>query len=181
ARRWLMDDSELVGQVLQGNLGAYVDLVRRYAGQIAALCRARVHHPEAVDDLVQETFLRGLDHLASLREPDKFGSWLYTIARRLSGGWPAPPHRRHLALDDASLPATLAPGDDQPDRTDRLRQCVRHLPEVLREVVEIYYSGGPITYQQLADRLGVSFGLVNQRLTQAKKLLRACLEHGATA
>ena len=61
-----MDDAELVRQVLQGNLGAYVDLVKRYTAQIAALCRAHIHRPGVVEDLVQETFLRGLDRLASL-------------------------------------------------------------------------------------------------------------------
>jgi len=48
-----MDDAELVRQVLQGNLGAYVDLLRRYTAQIAALCRAHIHRRDVVEDLVE--------------------------------------------------------------------------------------------------------------------------------
>lgn len=35
-----------------------------------------------VDDVVQETMLRAVDHLGSLRDPDSFRSWLVAIAMR---------------------------------------------------------------------------------------------------
>jgi RNA polymerase sigma-70 factor (ECF subfamily) len=163
-----MDDAELVCQVLQGNRAAYSDLVKRYTAQIAALCRAHLSRPEVVEDLVQETFLRGLDNLASLREPRSFGSWLYAIARNLCRDWLNDPYHQHLPLD-ASAPLLVAPASadagDRPDRAAGLKKCVRHLPVALREVVEIYYAGGRVTYQEMADRLGVSFGQVNKMLT----------------
>jgi RNA polymerase sigma-70 factor, ECF subfamily len=171
-----MDDAELVCQILQGNLGAYVDLVKRYTAQVAALCRTRVRRPEVVEDLVQETFMRGLDNLATLREPERFGFWLYAIARNLCRDWLNDPQHQHLALDAAAPPEAPESGDERLDRTAHLKQCIRQLPAELREVVEIYYSGGRVTYQEMADRLGVSFGLVNQRLTQARRQLRACME-----
>src|SRR5438309_543377 len=96
-----MDDAELVSQVLQGNHGAYGELVKRYTAQIAALCRAHIRRPEVVEDLVQDTFLRGLDRLASLREPGRFGSWLYAIARNLCRDWINDPRHEHLSLDAA--------------------------------------------------------------------------------
>jgi RNA polymerase sigma factor (sigma-70 family) len=34
-----------------------------------------------VDDVVQETMLRAVDNLGSLRAPDSFRSWLVAIAR----------------------------------------------------------------------------------------------------
>jgi RNA polymerase sigma factor (sigma-70 family) len=169
-----MDEAELVRQVLQGNLGAYGELVTRYTAQIAAVCRARVPRPE-VEDLVQESFLRGLDNLAGLREPEKFGSWLYGIARNLCRDWLNNRENQHGPLD-AAAHLLAAPEDDRLDRTAALKQCIRRLPVELREVLEIYYSGGGVTYQQLADRMGVSFGQVNKWLTQARKLLRNCLE-----
>jgi RNA polymerase sigma-70 factor (ECF subfamily) len=176
-----MDDAELVCQVLQGNLGAYVDLVKRYTAQIAALCRAHLSRPDVVDDVVQETFLRGLDGLAGLREPGSFGPWLYAIARNLCHDWHNDPHHRHLSLDVAPLLVAAEPADegDRADHTADLKRCIRHLPVAQREVVEIYYSGGRVTYQEMAERLGVSFGQVNKLLTQARKRLRACLEHEA--
>jgi RNA polymerase sigma-70 factor (ECF subfamily) len=174
-----MDDAELVRQVLQGNQGAYVELLKRYTAQIAALCRAHIPRYEIVEDLVQETFLRGLDRLSSLQQPDSFGPWLYAIARNLCRDWLNDPYHQHLPLDGAA-PLLAAPRtaemEDGLDRTADLKQCVRQLPVELREVVEIYYAGGRVTYQEMAQRLGVSFGQVNKLLTRARKILRVCLE-----
>ncbi len=169
-----MDDAELVRQVLQGNRGAYGELVKRYTGQVAAVCRAHVPR-QTVEDLVQETFLRGLDKLADLREAEKFGAWLYGIARNLCRDWLNNRENQHGPLDDAA-DRLLTPEDARGDRIGALKKCVGCLPVELREVVEIYYSGGGLTYDQLAHRLGVSRALVNKWLTQARKRLRVCLE-----
>jgi RNA polymerase sigma-70 factor (ECF subfamily) len=172
-----MDDAELVRQVIQGNIGAFAELVYRYTAQIAAVCRAHVCRPDAVEDLVQETFARGLDRIADLREPARFGFWLYAIARNLCRDWLGDPHHTQQVLDAAvHAVARDSGGEDAPSRIDDLKACIRRLPVDLREVIEVYYSGGRATYQELADRLGVSFGQVDKMLTRARKLLRNCLE-----
>jgi RNA polymerase sigma-70 factor (ECF subfamily) len=180
-----MNDADLVRQVLQGNLGAYMGLVRRYTAQIAALCRAHIpRRPDAVEDLVQETFCRGLDQLAALREPGSFGHWLYAIAHNLCRRWRKDLYHRHLSLEAIGPQLTSpkpADEDDEPDRAADLKECIRALPVKLREVVEIYYAGGRVTYQEMADHLGMSFGQVNKLLTRARKLLRTCLQCEHTA
>jgi RNA polymerase sigma-70 factor (ECF subfamily) len=170
-----MDDAELVCLVLQGNLDAYGDLVYRYTAQIAAVCRAHVFRFDGIEDLVQETFFRGLNRLAGLREPGRFGAWLYAIARNLCRDWLNDPHRDHLSLE-AVAPVLVADAPAAADRTADLRQCIRCLPVELREVVEIYYSGGRVTYRELADRLDVSPVTVNQWLTRARRMLRDWLD-----
>ncbi len=173
-----MDDAQLVRQVLQGNLGAYGELVVRYAAKIAALCRAYVPKQQ-VDDLVQEAFLRGLDSVAGLREPEKFGSWLCGIARNLCRDWLKDRDNRHGPLDAAPEPEARpepADGNDRADRIAAVKKCVRQLPEELREVMEIYYSGGGVTYPGLAALKEVSFGQINKWLTKARRMVRTCLE-----
>lgn len=177
-----MDDAELVRQVLQGNRGAYLELVNRYVAQIAALSRAHIPRPDVVDDIVQEAVLRALDRLADLTQAASFGYWLYAIARNLCRDWHNDPNNGHVALD-AAVPTLVAREPDTespaPDRIAALKRCIRHLPVELREVIEIYYSGGRVTYRDIADRLGVSFGTVAQRLTRARRMLRNCLERAA--
>jgi RNA polymerase sigma-70 factor (ECF subfamily) len=175
-----MDDAELVRLVLRGDGAAYTELVKRYTTQIAALCRARVLRPEVVDDLVQETFLRGLDRLPRLRDPGRFGPWLYAIARNLCRDWLNDPHNGYLPLD-AAAPALVAPASaGRPDRTADVMRCVDRLPVELREVLVIYYVSGRMTYQELANRLGVSFCQVNRMLTQARRILRGYLRGDTT-
>jgi RNA polymerase sigma-70 factor (ECF subfamily) len=173
-----MDDAELVRQILQGNNGAYVDLVIRYTPQIAALCRVRIRRREGVEDLVQKTFLRALERLATLRDPECFGGWLYAIARNLCRDWLNDPSRKHVPLEAAAELVAAAAGvkDGHADRIVELRKCIELLPEQLCEIVHLYYSGGRATYEDLAHRKGVSFGQINKWLTLARKRLRACLE-----
>lgn len=177
-----MDDAELVRQVLLGNVGAYGELANRYIPQIAALARAHVPQPDVAEDIVQEVMFRGLDRIADLTQAASFGFWLYAIARNLCRDWHNDPNNGHASLD-AALPAAAArepgAGDHAPDRIAALKACIRHLPVDLREVVEIYYSGGRVTYRDLADRLGVSFATVAQRLGRARRMLRVCLERAA--
>jgi RNA polymerase sigma-70 factor (ECF subfamily) len=173
-----MDDAELVRQVLQHNRGAFGELVTRYTAQIAALCRAHVPRQE-VEDLVQETFFRALDRLSTLREPDRFGSWLYAIARNVCRDWLNDPENQYK-VRTTRVPYTVGSASDgsspSEDRLADLKACIRHLPVPMREVIEIYYGGDRVTYQELADRLEVSFSMVNKLLTEARKLLRNCLE-----
>ena len=79
----------------------FADLIGRYTAQVAALCRARVPRQDAVEDLVQETFLRALAHLGDLHNPARFGAWLYAIARNLCRDWLTDSSRDLLSLDAA--------------------------------------------------------------------------------
>jgi RNA polymerase sigma factor (sigma-70 family) len=174
-----MDDAELVRQVLQGNRGAYAHLVKRYTPKIAALCRAHVRHKDVVEDLVQETFFRGLDRLVDLHEPEKFGPWLYTSARRLCWDWlNDPDNQKRNSSDDLSRCAATIPADNGngQDRMAKLKKCISRLPVELREVIQLYYGGDRVTYNDMAVLKGVSPGQVNKLLTTARKKLRACME-----
>ena len=65
-----------------GDKAAWDEIVRRYEGVVrAAVARYR---PTATDaaDAVQNTWLRLLENAASIRDPEKLGSWLTTTARR---------------------------------------------------------------------------------------------------
>jgi RNA polymerase sigma-70 factor, ECF subfamily len=41
----------------------------------------RVDDPHAVDDILQDTYLRLHTHLASVREPERLTSWVYQVTR----------------------------------------------------------------------------------------------------
>ena len=74
-------DDKLVRRILSGERDDFGELVRRYLGPAHAVAYAQLGNAAEAEDVVQEAFLRAFERLDSLREPEKFGAWLLTIAR----------------------------------------------------------------------------------------------------
>jgi RNA polymerase sigma-70 factor (ECF subfamily) len=177
-----MTDGTLVHQALQGDRTACEELVHRWSARILAFCHAQVGNRQMAEDLAQESLLRGMRGLHTLDAPDKFGPWLCGIAQRVCRDWRKSKQASQVpftSLAPDRRPELLARTDsgvteDEVDRMDELRRLmdeVHSLPEKHREVLMLYYYQD-VTYQDLAQMLGVSFATVNARLTQARATLR---------
>ena len=75
-------EDQLVGRAQAGDVTAFADLVTRYAPSLERFTRHLLGDAEAAQDLAQETFLVAQQSMPTLREPDRFGSWLCGIAGR---------------------------------------------------------------------------------------------------
>lgn len=177
-----MTDGELVRQTLAGRAQAYEELVRRWAGRITALCHAKVGRADTAEDMAQESLLRGYRSLASLAEPEKFGSWLCGIAVRTCLDWLKAKQRTQIpfsVLGPDRNPEQFVPSRPEADglaleREEEFQQlmgAVEALPEDYREVILLYYYED-VTYRDLAETLGVSPATINARLTKARAMLR---------
>src|SRR6187401_2535693 len=108
----LMDDDFLVRQILGGNRDAFRLLVLRYQRPLFRFLGTLGCAPEAAEDLAQQTFLRVFQSLASFdAQQSKFGTWLFTIAKRLAANERQRAYHRHErpALDAAVEGGTPTP------------------------------------------------------------------------
>jgi RNA polymerase sigma factor (sigma-70 family) len=78
-----VDDVRLIQLGLDGNRDAFGQLVARYQSPICALAYSACGDISQSQDLAQETFIIAWRKLSDLKEPAKFKSWLYGIARNL--------------------------------------------------------------------------------------------------
>jgi len=174
-------DGALVQRALRGDRAARDELVCRWSARVLAFCHSRVGKREVAEDLAQESLLRGICSLDRLDDRDKFGPWLFGIAMRVWHDWRKAKQASQvpftsLAADGHDSLVRTAAGvtEDEVDRDDelaRLMDEVHSLPDKYREVVMLYYYQD-VTYEDLAEMLGVSFATVNARLTQARAMLR---------
>ncbi|NUM81127.1 sigma-70 family RNA polymerase sigma factor [bacterium] len=75
------DDMELIQRAVSGEQSAFKMLEKKYRGAITSLIRRMMHsHPNDVDDLVQETFIKAFQALANFNNEYAFSTWLYKIA-----------------------------------------------------------------------------------------------------
>lgn len=166
-------DADLVRDAQSGRTNAYALLVHRWSARVLAVCHARVRNASTAEDLAQETLLRALRTLGSIREPERFGPWLCGIATRTCLDWLKSKQRSEVSIDHVeATPADHQPYGVSTDETwDLLYQEIERLPMEYRDVLMLYYYSNS-TYQELGDMLGVSAATINARLTKARQLLR---------
>ncbi|TPQ19860.1 RNA polymerase sigma factor [Streptomyces sporangiiformans] len=115
-----------------------------------------------VDDVVQETMLRAVDNLGSLRDPDSFRSWLVAIAmrqirdrarRRTSESLSE--DAAHDAADFAELTVLRLQLEGQ---RREVAEAVRWLDDEDRQLLSLWWLevAGEITRRELAAAVGIS-------------------------
>ena len=143
------------------------------------------------EDLVHETYMKGLRALQTLRDTDRMRPWLSRILARLM----LDRHRdgdREIAvgdldqLDRFSLYDLITDEDPFPysDRlhedflaqfdSDEVRDALLALPEVYRVPLVLLYTED-LSYAELADVLSCPVGTVMSRLHRGRKLLERAL------
>lgn len=74
-------EGDLVRLALAGDTNAFATLYRANVAAVTQIVRGGISNAEAAADIVQDVFMKALERLASLREPDRFRPWLLSIAR----------------------------------------------------------------------------------------------------
>ena len=100
-----LPDEELTERINRGEQQAFVVLVRRYERSLAALIGRRLGAAgtvDAVEDLLQETFVQAWRGLAS-QSPRNVRAWLYQVARNRCTDFLRSSERRERAVDDEAL------------------------------------------------------------------------------
>src|SRR5437660_12922000 len=101
-----------VAQAKAGDATAWDALFRRYQLPLYVYVFELVHDEQATLDIVQETFINAARHLASLREDEKFGSWLFGIAHQKCIQRWRKQSREHFALEEL---AAISPANFEDD------------------------------------------------------------------
>src|SRR3954467_14082387 len=80
--RHMAEVAELVRAAADGDQAAWHGLVDRYNGLVWSVARAPRLSTVDASDVVQTTWLRLVEHLDRLQDPERVGAWLATTARR---------------------------------------------------------------------------------------------------
>jgi RNA polymerase sigma-70 factor (ECF subfamily) len=77
-------DEDLMRRTQQGDKQAYAILYERYSQAVLSFLYRMLGNVEDVEAIGQEVFLRAFRFAATYRYPQKFSTWLFTIARNLA-------------------------------------------------------------------------------------------------
>ncbi|MHB8466829.1 MAG: RNA polymerase sigma factor [Acidimicrobiales bacterium] len=168
-------DADLVAAALDGEASAFEELYRAHAAAVARVVACEVRDAEAAADALQETFLRALARLSSLRDPSRFRPWLLAIARNA-----AIDERRHRGrsarLTEEMLVELVAVGPSASDIVE-LRElarlldgCVALLPPRDAVALSLVAQSG-FAPREVGETLGVSANAARVMLHRARRRL----------
>ncbi len=148
-------------------------LFAQHGSALQAFLYKRVRRRPEAAELAQEVYVRMLrvPDIATVRNPE---AYLYAVASNLAKehSGRAPHYSKILNIDDplvqeqlTELPA-FGGQLDREQRINRLREVLRQLSPKCQAVVELQYWHG-LTYEEIAQRLGISINMVRKYLSQA--------------
>ncbi len=177
-----MEDDGLITLFQSGEERAFRTLVDRYEERIHNLLRGMFHDAAAVDDLVQEIFIKVYEALPRFRFESSFYTWLYRIAvNRSRDEIRRRKVRRFLSfqsLDDGTeqeLDARLATPPENRDDQEIIDLGLRLLPEKFRTAVVLKDLEG-MSYEEIAEIMQCEIGTVKSRLSRGRAMLRRALQ-----
>jgi len=179
-------DRDLIQRAQSGDSRAFRALVERHQRRAFVIAVALVKDEEDAREVVQEAFLRVHRGLAQFQGGSSFFTWLYRIVTNLAIDVVRRPARRELGLEETLENAAddellLAAERDDPfaalERSELRRRIARaldELPPYHRGVIVMREIQG-MSYEEMAQAMGVSKGTIMSRLFHARRKLERAL------
>jgi len=167
---------ELIRAAAGGDQAAWGAIVDRFSGLVWATARAHRLASDDAADVVQTTWLRLVENLDRIREPERLGAWLATTARheclrhlRL--------HARELPTDEADAlesysdePAGLALLTEERDRG--LWRAFARLSERCQALLRLLTSENEPSYDEVGAALDMPIGAIGPTRMRCLEKLR---------
>ena len=181
----IFDESGLVAKAREGDSGAYNQLVTRYSPKIYRLAKHITQNDEDAEDVLQETFLKGFEHLGDFHGQSKFYTWIVRIAvneslmklrKRKSSR--TVPLDEPLDTGEDTVVREIAVWDENPEQQysrEELAQILDEAVQSLRPVfrtVFVLRDIEELSTEETAEALGISVPAVKSRLLRARLQLR---------
>ena len=176
------DDAQLIQRVLAGDDTAFSVLVKRYQKPVHTLAWRKTGDFHVAEEITQDTFLKAYQRLSTLKEPQRFVSWLYVIATNHCKAWLRKKRLWTQPLENASgaqLEKATYSGyvisENEQTAVEAQREVVKKLLAKLQEsertVITLHYFG-EMTSAEIGAFLGVSANTVRSRLRRAQERLK---------
>ena len=166
----------IIDAAARGDQVAWNQLVERYSGVLWAVARAHRLSSGDAADVVQTSWLRLIEHLGEIRNPDGIGAWLSTTARRECLGTLRRTARCQPS-DEIEVLVDPAPGDVdarllREERDVALWQAFERLPASDQALLRLLTADPAPSYEEIGAALGMPIGSIGPTRGRALERLR---------
>lgn len=177
--------ASLVAQAREGDQNAWAEIYTRFAPGVFRFCRRAMPSREDAEDATSEVFLKLRSRLDQYDASRPFNAWLYRVAANHC--WDMLRRRRvrqDLETGDVETTPLEHPDPSQLENLiakksrEEVRKALEQLPGRARLALTLrYYS--EMSYDDIAETLGVRRAFVGVLLLRARHQLRRALEHSS--
>jgi RNA polymerase sigma factor (sigma-70 family) len=163
-----------------GDAGLLEEAFARYQHELVGTLFYLVGNLEDARDALQETFLKCWRHRDEVAEVQNLKAWIFRIALNTGRdlrqtAWR---RKRQPLPEDANMLASHQDGPlevvERRERLELVRNALRELRGVDQEVFLLRQNGG-MTYEEIAEAVGIPLGTVKTRMRMALTRLRQVL------
>ncbi len=187
-----VSDHQLIEATKTGDEAAFAEIVNRYRNPLTNYIFRMLNDYEEAVDLTQETFVRVYFALDRYHTDYAFSTYIYRIATNLAISEIRKKRRRKLLSltsffqggDDSEMQEFNPPDEKslpdedliETERNKTIEKAIATLPDkyrapiILREIEEL-------SYEEIAQILGLGLGTTKSRISRARGLLRDKLKH----
>lgn len=162
-----------VQKAQNGDLDAFVRLLRRLESRMYGLAKSIVKRDEDCADAIQETLLKAYKSLNTLKNPEYFTTWIFRIlinecSQLLRN------RKRAIVMDKLPEPKDVLTSYGRDHQRLDIQEAVDRLDDAPRLVIHLFYYQD-LTIKQISDILEISESAVRSRLHRAREMLAGSL------
>jgi RNA polymerase sigma factor (sigma-70 family) len=171
----------VVRRAADGDMRAWDRLVDQYGRLIWSVpVRFKLEESDAAD-VVQTTWMRLIEHIDRIEQPDRVGSWLAATARNECRRYMAAQKRLVLVHEDQEFDSVDHGSEvDEAllaaERAQAVRDALAHLPSQCQQLLRLLMADPPVTYAEISDQLGLPVGSIGPTRRRCLAKLRTLLE-----
>jgi len=181
-------DRELIHRALLNDQKAYEELIKKYKGSVYNLVYRMIENRQEAEDIVQETFIKAFNALATFNEEFAFSTWLFKIA---TNNCIDTLRKRKLQTYSLDTPVQTKDGEVSRDFADEhyspeqstissesttiILDTIAALPEKYRTVINMRHKEER-SYEEISAFLKIPIGTVKARIFRARELLKKKLK-----
>lgn len=166
----------LIDEARLGDRSAFTTLLREHDPAMRALAYRMMGSASAMDDVLQDAYVKAFKSISGFRQESSFSTWLYAIVYRTSLDAIRKRERRretglHLVTEQ---PSTVARAEERITEISSLESALAELSPEQRAVLLLVDANG-LTYDEAATALDVNPGTIASRLNRARTAVRSAL------
>jgi RNA polymerase sigma-70 factor (ECF subfamily) len=174
-------EAEIIGACKKGDRDAFHDLFEAHKDRVYTIAFHYSGNEAMARDVTQQVFLKLFTSINQFHEDSQFTTWLYRIVANACTDEHRK-RRRFVPFSPEIEVRTMVEKGSQEEAYHRrevaasVRGAIAELTPKLRLPILLKYVEG-LSYDEIAESLGLSIGTVSSRLNRGHKMLARKLDH----